>query len=267
MQIWAHEHKVLAVSTVKPSPPLDPALISEKISRYWRVSVVEVTGSTQDDLSQSVKKDATLSGSVLIANFQSSGRGRLDRTFSAPPSTALTLSFYLIPEVEKREWSFLPLLTGLASVISLKKIDPAIEIKLKWPNDLLVNGRKLGGILAEATSDGVVIGIGINVAMTQEQLPIANATSLLLESFASLNRNQIAIEMLNTFYDLFERWQRGEDLWHLYRENCQTLGLNISAELPTGVTVTGKVTDISRTGELILESGLRVSVGDIVHLR
>lgn len=255
------------MSTDKPSPPLDPALISEKISRYWRVSVVEVTGSTQDDLSRSVKKDSTLSGSVLIANFQSSGRGRLDRTFTAPPSSALTLSFYLTPNLDRAEWSFLPLLTGLSAVSSLKKLDPDLRVSLKWPNDLLVNGRKLGGILAEATSDGVVIGIGVNVAMAQNRLPIKDATSLLLEDFTCLDRNSIAVELLNAFHDLYERWQVGEDMRHLYRENCETLGLNIAAKSPNGSTATGKATDISRTGELILESGLRVSVGDIVHLR
>ena len=150
--------------------------------------MVEVTGSTQDDLSQSVKKDATRSGTLLIANFQSSGRGRLDRTFSAPPSSALTLSFYLTPHLDRAEWSFLPLLTGLSAISSLKNLDAGLRVSLKWPNDLLVNGRKLGGILAEATSDGVVIGIGVNVAMAQDQLPTKDATSLLLEDFACLDR-------------------------------------------------------------------------------
>jgi BirA family transcriptional regulator, biotin operon repressor / biotin---[acetyl-CoA-carboxylase] ligase len=255
------------VSTDKPSPPLNPALISEKISRYWRVSVVEVTGSTQDDLSQSVKKDATRSGTLLIANFQSSGRGRLDRTFSAPPSSALTLSFYLTPHLDRAEWSFLPLLTGLSAISSLKNLDAGLRVSLKWPNDLLVNGRKLGGILVEATSDGVVIGIGVNVAMAQDQLPTKDATSLLLEDFACLNRNLIAVELLNVFHDLYERWQAGEDMRHLYRENCETLGMTIRVELPNAPPATGKATDISRTGELIMESGLRVSVGDVVHLR
>ena len=229
--------------------------------------MVEVTGSTQDDLSQSVKKDATRSGTLLIANFQSSGRGRLDRTFSAPPSSALTLSFYLTPHLDRAEWSFLPLLTGLSAISSLKNLDADLRVSLKWPNDLLVNGRKLGGILAEATSDGVVIGIGVNVAMAQDQLPTKDATSLLLEDFACLNRNLIAVELLNVFHDLYERWQAGEDMRHLYRENCETLGMTIRVDLPNGPPATGKATDISRTGELIMESGLRVSVGDVVHLR
>ena len=229
--------------------------------------MVEVTGSTQDDLSQSVKKDATRSGTLLIANFQSSGRGRLDRTFSAPPSSALTLSFYLTPHLDRAEWSFLPLLTGLSAISSLKNLDAGLRVSLKWPNDLLVNGRKLGGILVEATSDGVVIGIGVNVAMAQDQLPTKDATSLLLEDFAFLDRNLIAVELLNVFHDLYERWQAGEDMRHLYRENCETLGMTIRVELPNAPPATGKATDISRTGELIMESGLRVSVGDIVHLR
>ena len=229
--------------------------------------MVEVTGSTQDDLSQSVKKDATRSGTLLIANFQSSGRGRLDRTFSAPPSSALTLSFYLTPHLDRAEWSFLPLLTGLSAISSLKNLDAGLRVSLKWPNDLLVNGRKLGGILVEATSDGVVIGIGVNVAMAQDQLPTKDATSLLLEDFACLDRNLIAVELLNVFHDLYERWQAGEDMRHLYRENCETLGMTIRVELPNAPLATGKATDISRTGELIMESGLRVSVGDVVHLR
>ena len=229
--------------------------------------MVEVTGSTQDDLSQSVKKDATLSGTLLIANFQSSGRGRLDRTFSAPPSSALTLSFYLTPHLDRAEWSFLPLLTGLSAISSLKNLDAGLRVSLKWPNDLLVNGRKLGGILVEATSDGVVIGIGVNVAMAQDQLPTKDATSLLLEDFACLDRNLIAVELLNVFHDLYQRWQAGEDMRHLYRENCETLGMTIRVELPNAPLATGKATDISRTGELIMESGLRVSVGDVVHLR
>ena len=229
--------------------------------------MVEVTGSTQDDLSQSVKKDATRSGTLLIANFQSSGRGRLDRTFSAPPSSALTLSFYLTPHLDRAEWSFLPLLTGLSAISSLKNLDAGLRVSLKWPNDLLVNGRKLGGILVEATSDGVVIGIGVNVAMAQDQLPTKDATSLLLEDFAFLDRNLIAVELLNVFHDLYERWQAGEDMRHLYRENCETLGMTIRVELPNAPPATGKATDISRTGELIMESGLRVSVGDVVHLR
>ena len=229
--------------------------------------MVEVTGSTQDDLSQSVKKDATRSGTLLIANFQSSGRGRLDRTFSAPPSSALTLSFYLTPHLDRAEWTFLPLLTGLIAISSLKNLDAGLRVSLKWPNDLLVNGRKLGGILVEATSDGVVIGIGVNVAMAQDQLPTKDATSLLLEDFACLDRNLIAVELLNVFHDLYERWQAGEDMRHLYRENCETLGMTIRVELPNAPPATGKATDISRTGELIMESGLRVSVGDVVHLR
>lgn len=229
--------------------------------------MVEVTGSTQNDLSHSVDQESAPDGSVLIANFQNSGRGRLDRTFTAPASSALTLSFYLTPQVDKTEWSYLPLLTGLSAVLSLKKLDPRKKISLKWPNDILADGKKLGGILAEATSAGVVIGLGVNVAMTQDQLPVAHATSLLLEDFAELDRNQIAVEFLNTFTDLYKRWQAGEDLRHLYLENCETLGLDIRAELPDGSVLIGKACDISRTGELILESGLRVSVGDVIHLR
>jgi BirA family biotin operon repressor/biotin-[acetyl-CoA-carboxylase] ligase len=267
MQIWAHDPKVLVVSTDTPRPPLNTLVISEKISQYWRVSVVEVTGSTQDDLAQSVANKKAVSGDVIATEFQSAGRGRLDRKFEAAPSSALMFSFYIEPERDKSEWSFLPLLTGLSAIFTLVEIDAASAPALKWPNDILLGEGKVGGIIAQVSGEGLVIGVGINVAMSEAELPVAHATSLALHSFAHLDRNEILATFLNTFEDLLDRWQKGEDLRHLYCERSATIGRAVKIEHPDGSSSNGKAMGITPAGELILEDGSRVTVGDVVHLR
>ena len=241
--------------------------ISEKISQYWRVSVVEVTGSTQDDLAKKVAEKSAASGDVIAAEFQSAGRGRLDRKFEAPQSSALMFSFYIEPSPDKSEWSFLPLVTGLSAIFTLLELDPSSTPTLKWPNDILLGNGKVGGIIAQASGDGVVIGVGINVGMTQAELPVVTATSLAIHNFPVLDRNLILSTFLTIFEELFERWQRGEDLRHLYNERSSTIGHDIRIEHPDGSHKNGKAVDVTPAGELILDDGSRVTVGDIVHLR
>lgn len=250
-----------------PRRTLDTSEISEKISQYWRVSVVEVTGSTQEDLEVLVSASKARSGDVIAAEFQSEGRGRLGRRFDAPPSSALTFSLYFEPSATKDEWSFLPLLTGLAAVFTIKNIDPRMSPTLKWPNDILLEDRKTGGIIAQASAEGIIIGVGINVQMSEIELPVPHATSLSEHNCKELNRNKILSSFLTIFKDLTERWQQGEDLRHLYYEHSATIGSNIRVELPGGAFLTGRATHVSPAGELILEDGTHVSVGDIVHLR
>ena len=242
-------------------------MISQKISQYWRVSVVEVTGSTQGDLAELVKNNLAKSGDVLVTEYQSAGRGRLDRSFEAPLGSALLFSLYLEPRREKSEWSFLPLLAGLVSTFALSQLDSRFTVELKWPNDLQISGKKLGGIIAQATEKGMILGIGINVGMSKEELPIDSATSLNIEGFSYLDRNSLIALILNTFEEILGRWEAGEDLRHLYRERSATLHQKIQAELPGGEKIFGSAEDISPAGELILEGGERITAGDIVHLR
>jgi len=255
------------VSTDTPRPPLDTVQISEKISRYWRVSVVEVTGSTQEDLLNRVQRAEARTGDVLVTNYQSAGRGRLDRKFEAPQASALLFSFYIQPKRDQSEWSLLPLIVGLSTSFALSALDPRMSTSLKWPNDLLINGLKAGGMIAQSTGNGIIVGVGINVAMQESELPVAHATSLSLQNFGELNRNLILAAFLNEFANLLERWEAGEDLRHLYLERCSTIGAKIQAELPGGVIKSGVAVGISPNGELILEDGSRITAGDIVHLR
>jgi BirA family biotin operon repressor/biotin-[acetyl-CoA-carboxylase] ligase len=232
---------------------------------YWRVSVFQTVASTQTEL---IEKENLQHGDVFVTEYQSAGRGRLDRTFEATESTALLFSLYLEPKRKKMEWSAIPLLTGLSLVTALTKLDKTLPISLKWPNDLLIGEKKVAGILAEATVDGVIVGIGLNVEMAKSELPVPTATSLKLENFAELNRNVILSEILRNLALTIELWESGShDLFEQYREASSTLGKEVEIHLPSGEIISSRATGITNVGELQLANGARVNVGDVIHLR
>ena len=263
----AHALKVLAVGTDAPRAPLDKSLLSHSISRYWRVSVVEVTGSTQDDLYQLASTDSVIPKTILASEYQTSGRGRLDRTFTAPPMSALTFSLYIEPKVEREEWSFMTLLAGLSVHEALASLDPQVSVGIKWPNDLLIGDKKFVGMIAQATKKGIILGIGINVGMTAEELPVENATSLSLEDFSNLDRNEILASIINHFEINLEMWEHDKSFLAEYRSASVTIGKDVEVTLPGGELIHSKAIDISNAGALLLEDGSEVTVGDVVHLR
>ena len=249
-----------------PSTPLDQSLISNNVSSYWRVSVVELTESTQDDLTQRAQESKAQQGDVLVANFQSKGRGRLDRTFSAPPGSALLFSLYVEPKRERESWGILTLIAGI-SICDLLNTLLDKPVTLKWPNDLLIGEKKVSGLIAQATPKGVVIGVGINVAMSQEQLPISTATSLLLEGSAHLDRNEICARALLALEENLKRFDAGEDFVELYTQLSSTVGKQVRVELPGGRVIESMAQGVDPTGALILADGSHISVGDVIHLR
>ena len=229
--------------------------------------MVEVTGSTQDDLFQLASNESALPKTILASEYQTSGRGRLDRTFTAPAMSALTFSIYIEPKVEREEWSFLTLLAGLSVHEALHTLDPQVSIGIKWPNDLLIGEKKFAGMIAQATKKGVVLGIGINVAMTSEELPVENATSLALEGFANLDRNQILATIINHLEINVEMWEHDKSFLAEYRSASVTVGSDVEVTLPGGEILKGRAVGISNAGALLLEDGSEVTVGDVVHLR
>ena len=250
-----------------PRAPLDRKAISAEISQYWRVSVVEVTGSTQDDLVEKVESGEAIPKSVIAAEYQSAGRGRLDRTFVAPQTSALTFSLYIEPKVNREEWSFIPLLAGLSMQEALSSFDKGIEIGIKWPNDLIINEKKIAGIISQATPRGVVIGIGVNVGMRSDELPVEHATSLSLENFTELDRNRILAAFLNYFEVNLQVWELGQTFAAQYRRASVTLGRQVEITLPGGEIVAATAEGISDTGGLMLDNGREITVGDVIHLR
>jgi BirA family biotin operon repressor/biotin-[acetyl-CoA-carboxylase] ligase len=232
---------------------------------YWRVSVFQSVASTQVEI---ITKENLQHGDVCVAEYQSAGRGRLQRTFEAPKSSALLFSIYFEPKRRKIYWSALPLMVGLSLVKTLKALDEKVVTNLKWPNDLLIGEKKVAGILVEARGEGVVIGIGLNVEMSESELPVNTATSLQIENFAELDRNAILPALLINLTNTLELWESGTDLvFEQYRQTCSTIGKAVEAHLPSGEILKSQAIDINETGELLLVNGAQVNVGDVVHLR
>lgn len=247
--------------------PLGEVEINSGITPYWRVSVVELTGSTQNDLLQLVESNNALAGQVIVTEYQSSGRGRLDRTFEAPAQSALLFSFYIKPRKQRSEWGFIPLIAGLSLVSAITKLDSAMNVSLKWPNDFIINEKKCAGIIAQTTNEGIVIGIGLNVSMKSDELPVPSATSLVIEGSKISDRNLLLCQILNAFAEHFEAWEEGSDLCNEYINVSSTVGKKVRIELPGGENIEANATHISKNGELILDNGKHVSAGDVIHLR
>ncbi|MEV8554681.1 biotin--[acetyl-CoA-carboxylase] ligase [Streptomyces glaucescens] len=267
-------------------PPLNAAALRRALVReggLWSdVEVVQSTGSTNSDLVARAAGGETPEGVVLVAEEQTSGRGRLDRQWTAPPRSGLFFSVLLRPaEVPVARWGWLPLLTGVAVATGLART-AGVDTALKWPNDLLVTvggeERKAGGILAErAGADGVVVGVGVNVTLRAEELPVPQAGSLALAGAAGTDRDPLLRGMLRALEDWYGRWRSaGGDpaacgLQDTYAAGCATLGRVVRAELPGDRSVVGEAVAVDGDGRLVIatEEGVQepVGAGDIVHLR
>ncbi|MFC5992796.1 biotin--[acetyl-CoA-carboxylase] ligase [Pseudonocardia hispaniensis] len=252
------------------------------VGPWANLDVVERTGSTNADLLAAAAAGAP-DRSVLVAEHQASGRGRLARTWESPPGSGITVSVLWRPVgVPADRFGWLPMLGGLALLDAVREFCPA-EAGLKWPNDLLLGTeqRKAAGILAEMTAvggggPGVVLGIGLNVAASRAQLP-AGATSLAEEGAADVDRSDLLIVLLTRLAEREAHWREaGGDaeaagLHAAYRAACLSLGMQVRVELPGGETRVGMAEDIDGHGRLLLlgQDGARqgVTAGDVVHLR
>ena len=254
------------MGTPAPRAPLDETLIASLTSQYWRVSVVELTASTQSDLANLATAGGAVNGDVIVAEYQSAGRGRLDRKFDAPKGTALLFSMFLKPNRKREDWGFIAHLAAicLREVIGyeLKR-----EIFLKWPNDILIADKKVAGLIAQTTDSGIILGIGLNVAMDRDELPVPTATSLAIAGSNQLDRNQILSQFLEKFLSFFQQWEKGQDFIAEYSKVSATLGKEIQIEVVGRDNRIGLAQSITVAGALILADGFEVNVGDVVHLR
>ncbi|MCX4964447.1 biotin--[acetyl-CoA-carboxylase] ligase [Streptomyces sp. NBC_00654] len=264
-------------------PPLNVAALRRGLLRpggLWSsLDVVESTGSTNSDLAR--RAGSLTEGTVLVAEEQTAGRGRLDRTWTAPPRSGLFFSVFLTPgEVPVERWGWLPLLAGVAAATGLAR-SAGVDTALKWPNDLLVTvegaERKAGGILAERAGDGVVIGMGLNVSLRADELPAPTAGSLVLADAVSTDRETLLRAVLRSLEQWYGTWRAADGdaaasgLQAAYAAGCATLDRTVRAQLPGDRSIVGEAVAIDGDGRLVLstDDGLRepVSAGDIVHLR
>lgn len=234
----------------------------------WDVRRVVTTESTNADLA-SAARDGASEGTVIVADHQTAGRGRLGRVWEAAAGSGLTVSVLLRPqELEPSRWPWIPLMAGVAVADAVRAL--GLTPSLKWPNDVQIDGSKLAGLLVERveTADGpaAVVGIGLNVTMTAEQLPIPDATSLLLQGVKASREAVLAevLDALDRAYDQLRLDANG--LRESYVSACSTVGNDVSVSMPDGSTLTGLATDVDEHGRLVVD-GHPITAGDVVHVR
>lgn len=248
------------------------ALRSSMLGGLWReVEVVASTGSTNADLADAARAGRP-PGAVLATGDQRAGRGRLARRWGAPADTSFACSVLVAPRRTMEDWGMLPLLVGMAVTDGVRAA-AGLDAGLKWPNDVLVGDKKLCGILCESVIDidppCAVLGFGLNVALTVEQLPVPTATSVRLEG-SDASATSILAASLIALERWFVLWDGGGDLIAAYRERCGTLGRDVTVHLAGAADVTGRAVDVDAGGGIVVATpaGRRTFVaGDVEHLR
>lgn len=217
----------------------------------WSVWFVEETGSTNTDLAAAAAQGAP-DRTVLVTGHQTAGRGRLDRRWDAPPGANLLVSllFRTIPEPAVE----LTHRVALAAVGAARAV-AGVEALLKWPNDVLLDGRKLAGILAQRADDAVVVGMGLNVGWAPDGAAMLGAACAPMDVLADLLRQYDALPT---------------DVSARYRAALATIGAAVRVELP-GAVLEGRAVDVDSDGRLVVLDACavthRVDAGDVVHVR
>jgi biotin-[acetyl-CoA-carboxylase] ligase BirA-like protein len=264
-------------------PSLDAQALADALphdSRLWTaLEVVPEVGSTNAELVARAGRDpedgGALEGTVLVAEHQVSGRGRLDRVWTSPPRAGLTVSVLLRPDVPAARRGWLPLLTGVALAEAVAEVTGVLP-SLKWPNDLLArDGRKLAGILAESTGTAVVVGVGLNVSTTAEELP-DTGTSLARVLGAPVDRGPVLLAFLRAVEKRYLSWTAAlgdpvaSGLAQDYLAWSSTVGTEVTVSLPDGSTLEGTAQAIDWDGRLVVATSngtVELATGDVRHVR
>ena len=238
----------------------------------WHIESRGSTPSTNADVAEQARAGAP-EGVVLVTDHQQAGRGRLDRLWETPPGTALTMAVLLRPTVPAERWPWLPLLTGVAVLDGLDAL--GVRAELKWPNDVLVHGDKLAGILVEllpmrGRPPAAVIGIGLNLrlppdAAIPDQAGVADLAGALGGEPPS--RPALLAAILGEFHRLFETYAAAgfPALRGAWEQR------NAFADLPVAIrgessTLYGTCAGVDDDGALLLRTGAgvqRVLAGDV----
>ena len=248
-------------------PPLRARALQRALAPDgWRVEVVPSIGSTNAVVAERALAGEP-AGLVLVAESLTAGRGRLDRTWVSPPRAGLTFSALVRPDLPPVRWPWLPLLTGLAVSTALR--GPAeLDAVVKWPNDVLVGGRKLCGVLAEVPETGAaVLGVGLNVTTRAAELPTVPAgtppTSVELAGGSTTDRDTLLRAVLRALSEVLRDVDGSR---HAYRERCSTLGQRVRVVQPGGAVTEGVAETVDDGGRLVVD-GVAYGAGDVVHLR
>ena len=278
---------------MQPSPPLTRDTIHSTLSTTWlgrRIELFDCLPSTNREAAQFAQAEVE-HGTVVVADSQTAGRGRLSRTWFSPPGANLYCSIILRvmrPPERLTEWlSWLPLISALAAAEAIEQVS-SIHVSVKWPNDLLISERKVGGILCESGTGSrsdpfQIIGIGINVNVDHEDWPadlLDSSTSIWQERKIVVDRNRLLAQLLIELEQCVDELAiHGTDRIALaYSQRCSTIGHTIQATLATGAVLIGLAEGIGQDGSLRVRpqaaqpgSGtpevVHLRVADIIHVR
>ncbi len=254
---------------------------SQSAQLAQRLDWVESTGSTNSDLiaAAAAEPAAFPDFSVLVTSEQTAGRGRSGREWQAPAGSSLVVSVLLRPNaVAVTQFAWLPLIAGMSMANAISQFAGSQRAQVKWPNDVLIGDKKVCGVLSELLPDAsaVVIGTGVNVFQSLDQLPTETATSLALEKIAIESLDDLLAAYLknlrsniNDFIALAGELGASE-LHDRISATCASIGREVRVMLPNDKQFVGKAIAIDSIGRLVVqnESETRsVSVGDVVHLR
>ena len=247
-------------------PPSDP---NDRLT-FGDIRRFETIDSTNAWVAEQAREGAP-EGLVAVADYQTAGRGRLDRTWSAEPGTALLVSVLLRPTVPPEQLPLAMMAVGLAAADGVEAAT-GIRPGLKWPNDLVAaDDRKLAGLLAEGSGGAVVAGVGINVAAGAYPPELAE-TAVSCEEMAGkpVDREAVLQGFLTALSDRYATLATPPKLLEDYEANCVTLGRRVKVQLPDK-TLQGFAIRIAEDGRLMITdregAPHRIGAGDIIHLR
>jgi BirA family transcriptional regulator, biotin operon repressor / biotin---[acetyl-CoA-carboxylase] ligase len=245
----------------------------------WRPEVLASSPSTNAVVADRARAGES-PGLLVVTDHQTAGRGRLDRTWVTPAGVALTFSLLVAPDdVPVARWPWLPLLAGVAVAHAVRRV-AGVDARLKWPNDVLVDDAKTTGILVERVEGprhaSAVIGIGVNVLQTREELPVDTATSLAVAAGRPVDRVALLAAITDELGRGYDDWcaatgdARVSGLLATYTGLCATVGSQVRVELPRDEVLLGEATGIDDDGRLLVAgpSGtVALGAGDVVHVR
>ena len=256
----------MPVTEATPRVPLVLDRLQGVAGSHWQVRLHSAAESTNALAAAEPER-----GLVVVADHQTAGRGRLGREWTTPPGAALTFSAVVDPVVDDEWWPLVPLVAGYA-------VARVVGGSVKWPNDVLVHEHKVCGILVERVhvrAHGgdqplAVVGVGINVDQVADELPVPSASSLALLGFP-WDRTELFGRVL---HDL-RMWlgvMMGSPTAFVasFRGLCDTLGRDVTVDLPDGSVLAGRASGVDDHGRLQVETPdgtRRVAAGDVVHLR
>jgi BirA family biotin operon repressor/biotin-[acetyl-CoA-carboxylase] ligase len=244
-------------------------------TRFTTVRTYAELDSTNTALVEEARSGAA-EGLVLVADHQTAGRGRLGRTWSAQPGTALLVSVLLRPPLPIDEVPVVLMAAGLAACDGVEAA-AGFRPGLKWPNDLVVGDRKLAGLLTGATGGadpGVVVGLGINVGAAAYPPELAGeATSCEEMASRPVDRGELLVSFLTALESRYAAVLSAgrEATLAAYRSDSATIGRRVRVELTSGPALEGNASRLADDGQLVVvdDAGAEhmVSVGDVKHLR